>query len=258
MATGLSAQQNPLLKENFGQSAAAVRTIGRGECVVADGVLRMKDAYACFGDTSWRNYRFSFRAMAPGSADGAQAPGSEGDVHICAGFRANNRDDRYILGLKGGSFNALYLQRMGFMGTDDYLAMRPLAFRVKAGEWYRFRVEVAGDRIRIFLGDETLPRIDIRDPNANLCPRGQVTLGGSYIETMYDDLEVSQLEENALDGPMKEWQMPVSDKEKLRKTERAAYQPMQLPALEGRSILAYHERPGFLEPEPRMASWGKI
>ena len=233
MATGLSAQQNPLLKENFGQSAAAVRTIGRGECVVADGVLRMKEAYACFGDTTWRNYQFSFRAMAPGSADGAQAPGSEGDVHICAGFRANNRDDRYILGLKGGSFNALYLQRMGFMGTDDYLAMRPLAFRVKAGEWYRFRVEVAGDRIRIFLGDETLPRIDIRDPNANLCPRGQVTLGGSYIETMYDDLEVSQLEENALDGPMKEWQMPVSDKEKLRKTERAAYQPMQLPALAG-------------------------
>src|ERR1700679_1488508 len=123
LATRLSSQETPTLKNDFGQSATALLRIGRGECLVTDGVLRTKDAYACFGDTAWRNYQFSFRAMAPakGSVDGTMAPaGSEGDVHICAGFRANNRDDRYILGLKGGSFDALYLERMGFMGTDDY------------------------------------------------------------------------------------------------------------------------------------------
>jgi beta-galactosidase len=217
-ATGLWAQQKPLLTDNFGQQSPGPDRVGRGECLVSDGMLHTKEAYACFGDTAWKNYQFTFRAMAPGT----------GDVHICAGFRAANRDDRYILGLKGGSFNALYLERMGFMGTDDYLAMRPLAFAVKPGEWYRFRVEVAGDRVRIFLGDETLPRIDIRDPNTALCPAGRITLGGSYVETVFDDLQVSPLKENALDGRAREWEMPAPDKEKQRRAQRAAYRPLQL------------------------------
>ena len=104
--------------------------IGRGECKVEGEVLTTKDVYACYGDTAWRNYEFSFRAMGhendakhDNDAKDAQ-PGDlrlAGEVHICAGFRARNRDDRYVLGLKGGSFNALYLERLGYMGTDDYL-----------------------------------------------------------------------------------------------------------------------------------------
>ena len=244
LCPALHAQQKPFLKEDFGPSAPVPDKIGRGECGVSDGVLRTKDAYACFGDTAWRNYSISFRAMAPEDAPGAASQASSGpvsqaaapantEVHICAGFRANNRDDRYIVGLKGGSFNALYLERMGFMGTDDYLALRPLAFPVKRGVWYRFRVEVVGDRIRVFLGDETLPRIDVADPNASLCPNGRVTLGGSYLETVFDDLEIDPLKENALAGKIREWAAPSPDKEKQRKEERAAYQPLQLATLTG-------------------------
>ena len=235
-------------------------------------MLTTKDVYACYGDTSWRNVEFSFRAMGSGKDTAGLQPGDPqpaGEVHICAGFRAENRDDRYVLGLKGGSFNALYLERLGYMGTDDYLALRPLTFAVRPGEWYRFRVAVAGDRIRIFLNDEALPRIDIRDPNAALCPNGQITLGGSYLETSYAGLEAHEIKENALAGPAREWVMPAPDmdgapgkdrapdkdgvpardrapdkegaayKERQRQTERAAYRPVELPALTGaRTVLS--------------------
>ena len=217
LPASLSAQR---LKEGFDGATPGPERIGRGECRVLEGVLHTKEAYACFGDTAWRDYTFSFRAM-----------GVSGEVHICAGFRARNRDDRYVLGLKGGSFNALYLERLGFMGTDDYLALRPLPFPVRAGTWYRFRVEVAGDRFRVFLDDEALPRIDVRDPNARLCPNGRVTLGGSYTETVYDDLDVSPL--HTLPGRVREVEPPVTDKERQRREERAAYRPLQLPALGG-------------------------
>ena len=199
------------------------RKAGRGICELRDGVLLTKDAYGCYGDSGWRNYEFGFRAKGVDS----------GDVHICAGFRANNRDDRYIVGLKGGSFDALYLERMGYMGTDDYLALRPLGFPVRAGQWYRLRVQVAGDRMRVYLGDEALPRIDIRDPNAALCPSGPLTLGGSYRETAFDGLTVRQLGEGALQGPLKEWQPPVVDKERVRQAERAAYRPLRVESLGG-------------------------
>ncbi|HWB91627.1 MAG TPA: glycoside hydrolase family 2 TIM barrel-domain containing protein [Puia sp.] len=210
-----------LVTVGFGQLQP--RKVGRGMCEMHGGVLYSKNAYACYGDPGWRNYEFTFRAMGMDS----------GDVHICAGFRAHNRDDRYIVGLKGGSFDALYLERMGYMGTDDYLALRPLGFRVRAGRWYHFRVQVAGDRMRVFLENEKLPRIDVRDPNAALCPAGFLTLGGSYRETAFEGLAVSQIDENALRGPVKEYQPAVVDKERLRKAERAAYQPVRVASLAG-------------------------
>jgi beta-galactosidase len=226
----------------FCQGLPIAERIGRGECKVEGGVLTAKDAYACYGDTSWRDYEIRFRAMAHDHDIRGTQPGDlrlAGEVHICAGFRARNRDDRYILGLKGGSFNALYLERMGYMGTDDYLALRPLAFPVRPGEWYRFRVVVAGNRIRVFLNDEALPRIDVRDPNAALCPNGRVTLGGSYLETSYEGLTVQPVKENALEGPVREWTMPAPDKERQRQTERAAYRPLTLAALAGsRTVLS--------------------
>lgn len=186
-------------------------------------VLYSKNAYACYGDSGGRDYEFTFRAMGVDS----------GDVHICAGFRANNGDDRYIMGLKGGSFDALYLERMGYMGTDDYLALRPLDFPVRAGRWYRFRVQVAGDRIRVYLGDEKLPRIDVRDPNAALCPSGPVTLGGSYRETAFEGLRVRQLASEALQGPAKEYKPAVVDKERMRRMQRAAYRPVRVASVAG-------------------------
>src|SRR6185437_10590983 len=235
------------------QGLPIVEKIGRGECRLDGGVLTTKDMYACYGDTAWKNYEFEFRAKGIESSGAGKQPGDlqreanskpgdprqAGEVHICAGFRARNRDDRYVLGLKGGSFNALYLERLGYMGTDDYLALRPLEFAVRPGVWYRFRVLVAGDRIRIYLNDEELPRVDVRDPNTALCPNGQVTLGGSYLATSYEGLTVQEIKAGAITGPVREWTAPVTDKERERQSERAAYRPLSLPALTGaRTVLS--------------------
>lgn len=70
--------------------------VGRGECSIADGVFRSKGSYACFGNPEWKNYTMSFKARAPQEAE---------QVQIWAGFRANNRFDRYVVGIKGGLQN---------------------------------------------------------------------------------------------------------------------------------------------------------
>jgi hypothetical protein len=150
---GLMAQQP--IKVNFDRANTLVETIGRGQSQVANGVYSAKDAYAVFGDKSLQNYRMTFRARNPKPAD---------QVQIWAGFRTYNRFDRYIVGLKGGLQNDLYLSRMGYMAADELLGLAPLDFKPQVGQWYQFRIEVCGNRIRVFLNDESLPRIDVIDP----------------------------------------------------------------------------------------------
>src|SRR5699024_7451703 len=89
--------------------------VGRGDCEVKQGILKNKNAYACFGDSGWSDYQFEFDAKVPSSAK---------KVEIWAGFRASDRDDRYVVALKGGIQNDLYLARLGYMGRDDFLALR--------------------------------------------------------------------------------------------------------------------------------------
>ena len=50
---------------------------------------------------------------------------------------------------------------------------------------------VCGNRIRVFVNGEKEPYIDVVDKNANLVPSGEVTLGGGWIETEFDDLIVT-------------------------------------------------------------------
>ena len=126
-------------QSDFSDSATALKTIGRGNCTIANGVFSSKDAYGCFGKVEWKNYSLQFKARAPQWAD---------QVQIWAGFRAFNRSDRYVVGLRGGLQNTLYLSRMGYMGTDEFIGLRPLYFEPKPGTWYDIKIEVCGNRIR--------------------------------------------------------------------------------------------------------------
>jgi beta-galactosidase len=161
------AQANFNLNENFDNSNTKYEKIGRGEASIANSVLTTKDAYLCFGENSWTNYEIKFRARVPETAE---------QVQICAGFRAANRDDHYFVMLKGGIQKDLYLARLGYMGSDDFLALRQLDFQPVPGKWYDFKIDVAGNRIRVYLNNETLPRIDITDKLTALAPAGKVTL----------------------------------------------------------------------------------
>ncbi|MBD8347870.1 glycoside hydrolase family 2 [Dysgonomonas sp. HGC4] len=206
--------------ENFESSSTKLNIVGRGNCRIENGVFKSKDSYACFGNTDLKDYTVSFKARAPKDAE---------QVQIWAGFRAYNRFDRYVLGLKGGLQDDIYLSRMGYMGADELLDIRPIDFHPIPGQWYKFKIEVCGNRIRVFLNDETLPRIDVIDKNSNLAPSGSVTLGGGWIETEFDDLQITPFSSKALDGVLnKVYEVKVSPQEKEveRKKMRAAYKPV--------------------------------
>lgn len=213
-------------KETFDNPQTKFIEIGRGKCYIDNGVLKSKDSYAIFGNKELKNYTFSFKARAPKDAE---------QVQIWAGFRAHNRDDRYILGLKGGLQNDLYLSRMGYMGSDELLNIRSVDFNPVPGEWYKFKIDVCGNRIRVFLNDKSLPYIDVIDENSNLAPMGPITLGGGWIETEFDDLEISELQPNALDGinsDIYNVETTAQQKEEMRKSLRAMYEDVTVEKLE--------------------------
>jgi len=210
------------LDEKFQNSQVQYKKIGRGTSEVKNGVLTTKDAYSTFGNPEWSNYEIKFRARTPKTGD---------QVQIWSGFRAFNRNDRYIVGLKGGLQDDLYLSRMGYMGTDEFLGLAALDFHPETGNWYDFRIVVCGNRIQVFLNNETLPRIDVIDKNTKLAPMGEVILGGGWIETEYDNLSITSLPGDFFAGVRtQEYQVLVTSKEKeaKRKAERAAYHPIKV------------------------------
>lgn len=212
-------------KNDFSNPAEVLKTVGRGKCDIANGVFRSKGSYACFGRPEWKSYSMSFKARAPKGAE---------QVQIWAGFRAYNRFDRYVVGIKGGLQDDLYLMRTGYMGTDEFMGVRPLGFHPVPGEWYNLRVEVCGERIRVFVNDEKEPYIDVTDKNGSLTPQGEVTLGGGWIETEYDDLVVTPLPYDYLkDVKFAEYRKAATpqQKEAKRRKERAAYEAVKVNGL---------------------------
>lgn len=227
MCTATAAMAQTDWKNDFSNTQEKLNTVGRGECIIKNGALFSRSAYARFGQDTWKDYTMSFRARAPKDAE---------QVQIWAGFRATNRFDRYIVALKGGLLNELYLARLGHSATDQFLGVRPLDFSLQPGEWYKLKIEVCGNRIRIFLNDEKTPRMDIEDKDAACAPAGQVTLGGGWINTEFDDLEITPLAADALaDIPRQEYKVTATaaEKEAKRQQERAAYAPIKVMKLNG-------------------------
>lgn len=203
---------------------AQFEKIGRGICDLHNNTLLTKEAYAAFGKgDGWKDCEIRFKGRVPDSAK---------QVQLSAGFHAANRDDRYILMLKGGNEKFLYLARLGYMGSDDFLAIRQLDFHPTPGKWYSFRIQLAGSRIRVFINDERLPRIDITDKSSNLAPSGKVTLGGSWVANEFKDLQVNAVGDDFIPGMAAvEYAVQPLDKKILRRKQRAAYQPIEIKSL---------------------------
>ena len=225
LGLGQLSAQNGVFKENFATDGMTLKTIGRGDCHVKNGVFSSRESYALFGNPEWKNYSVTFKARAP--------KGSE-QVQIWAGFRAHNRNDRYIVGLKGGLQDDIVLARQGYMGTDEFFAVKPLGFHPIPGEWYKFKIDVVGDRIRVYINDENTPRIDVTDKNSNLAPSGQVSLGGGWLTTEFDDLEIKELPENYFQGIKRQeykYAMSPAEKEAKRQRERSQYKAIEVGTL---------------------------
>jgi beta-galactosidase len=247
--TNVYAQDNFNLNENFDNSITKYEKIGRGDASIANSVLTTKDAYLCFGENSWANYEIKFRARVPETAE---------QVQICAGFRAANRDDRYFVMLKGGIQKDLYLARLGYMGSDDFLALRQLDFQPVPGKWYDFKIEVAGNRIRVYLNNETLPRIDVIDKLTALALGGKVTLGGSWITNEFANLSIKSISAHQLSGGVHEYAVAAINKEALRKEQRKAYQPIKINNVNsGRTVVSLNGKwlfsPGYESTDDSIA-----
>ncbi|MDR1282966.1 MAG: hypothetical protein LBK99_19410 [Opitutaceae bacterium] len=167
-----------------------------------------------------RDVEIRFRCRAPEAAP---------EVQVWAGFRARDRHHRYVVGLRGGNNDHLYLARYGTAGASRFLGIAPLEFSPETGAWYTLRVNLRGKRIRIFLGDEPTPRMDVEDDEAGW-DEGAVVLGGGHLPAEYTDLEIRKPDtENSPAPPVPP--APPACKKKAKGYRHKPYRPARVDAL---------------------------
>lgn len=177
----LEQESEVMLADDFSRLDGQVwKKIGRGEVSINNGVLRVKDCFVKAGEEEWKDYEMSFSARAPEKAE---------QVQIWSGFRCHDRDNRYLLGLRGGNHDDLYLAWYSPRGKDEFLAIEPLDFHPIPGTWYDFRIVVQGSAIKVYLNDESSPRINVIHDNT-FFQGGGILLGGGWIETEFDHVRV--------------------------------------------------------------------
>ncbi len=170
----------------------------------------------------WEDAEMTFRCRAPAGTE---------EVQLWAGFRCQDRDSRYVFALRGGNDNDLYLARYAPDGKTKFLGFVPLDFKPVPGVWYRLRAVVLGKRFHIYLNDEKMPRMNVVDSDAPWT-KGSVSLGGGWLPAEFSDLQVKALtsEDRAAFLAIGDqcWTAPASDKEALRKVQRAEYAPAKI------------------------------
>ena len=176
-------------------------------------------------DQAWDDAEIRFQARAPAGTE---------QVQIWAGFRCRDRDSRYVFALRGGHDNDLYLARYAPDGGAKFLGFTPLGFRPVPGVWYHLRVVTLGNRIQIYLNDETLPRLNVVDDEA-LWTHGGVALGGGWLPTEFANLQVNTLTDDDKTAFLamgdEQWSEPEVNKDALRVQQRSAYRPATFPPL---------------------------
>ena len=218
----LKAQDSLLPKDSFSISKPQFTKIGKGLCKVQDGVLATRDAYASVGSAEWENYTISFEA---------RTPKTEEQVQIWFGFREQGRNNRYLVGFKGGFQNDIEIARMGLMGDDRFLGIRNLDFNPTLGVWYAFKIEVCKNRFRVFINNENTPRIDVIDDKGDILTKGKVVLGGAWIKNEFRNLEVTRLSDTYMDPiKIKEYSYYLTPKQKVEKRikERKQYKKVKV------------------------------
>jgi beta-galactosidase len=165
----------------------------------------------------------------------ARAPQGASEVQIWSGIKCRDRDSRYVFALRGGNNDHLYLARYGADGAAKFLGIAPLDFHPVPGHWYTLRVVTRGNRILIFLNQETTPRINVIDDDAPWT-EGGVSLGGGWLPAEFRGVKANALSAadasaiDALGGAV--WTVPKIDKSQLRAQRRSAYLPADLPPLD--------------------------
>ena len=196
--------------------------VDRGEVIWKDNSVVIQDCILQHKDSLNQPFELSFEA---------RALKGEKQVQIWAGVGMLDRDNRYMLGLRGGNNNDLFLRRRKTVGKDKLLALEPLEFEPKTGNWYKIRIVSWDGNIHVYLADEDAPRI-IELEN-QLTRGGSIYLGGGWIKTEYRNIKITKLDKNFLielkhQTKKVEFAKTVSKKEVQRKAERQSYKPLTI------------------------------
>lgn len=199
----------------------------RGSFESMNGILTIADGWAGAKAPQTGNYILEFSARAPQDAS---------QVQIWAGFRHFSRDYRYVVALRGGNNNHLYLARLGAEGYDRMLALRPLEWQPQPGIWYSLRIVCSGNAIAVYVNDFEKPLIRVEDEDAPF-RSGGISLGGSYLPAQFRDIRVTSVDDHYLDkvtcvpGYLESVSPSPQEKEGMRQRQRSAYRPFAVPAL---------------------------
>jgi hypothetical protein len=189
-----------------------------------DSVL-IEDGFAVH-DGKQNNCEFSFFARAPEGVE---------EVQIWAGIRCRDRDSRYVFAMRGGKNDDVYLARYAPDGQARFLGIAPLDFHPEPGTWYQLRAIAQGDRIRIYVNGEDLPRLNVRD-DMPLWSEGGVSLGGGWLPVQFRNVSVKSLSTAgsaaAEQDAERAWLPARTDKAQQRAMQRSAYRPMVLGAID--------------------------
>lgn len=187
--------------------------------------VSIEDGFAVH-DGKQENCEFSFSARTPEGVE---------EVQIWAGIRCRDRDSRYVFALRGGKNDDVYLARYAPDGQARFPGIAPLDFHPEPGTWYQLRLIAQGDRIRIYVNGENLPRLNVRD-DIPLWSEGGVSLGGSWLPVQFRDVSVKPLSTDGSAGAEQDaerpWLPARVDQAEQRAVERGTYRPIVLGALD--------------------------
>ena len=195
----------------------------------------------------YRDCEFSFDGRAPQDVP---------EVQIWSGTKCRDRDSRYVFALRGGNNDDLYLARYGADGAAKFLGIAPLDFHPVPGNWYTLRAVTRGNRILIFLNQETTPRINVVDDNAPWT-EGGVSLGGGWLPAEFRNVKTNAL--SAADAAAIDalgdtvWSVPKIDKEQFRIHQRNAYIPAELPSFDQPRITCSIDGSWLFLPDQELA-----
>lgn len=165
----------------------------------------------------------------------ARAPQGTPEVQIWSGIRCRDRDSRYVFALRGGNNDDVYVARYGPDGAAKFLGIAPLDFHPVPGDWYTLRAVTRGNRLMIFLNQETIPRVNVVDDEAAWA-EGGASLGGGWLPMEFRGVKSNALsvgDASAIDRLGDAiWKAPKVDKSQLRERQRQAYLPADLPPLD--------------------------
>lgn len=198
---------------------------GRGVLEQTQKTLMLKELFVASQD-SFGDCEFKLRARAH---DG------EEQVQIWVGLRFRDRDSRYVIGLRGGNNNDVYMARYAPDGGIRFLGLAALDFKPRVGTWYDLRILAKGNRFQVYLGDEKLPRLNTVDTES-LWKEGGIVLGGGWLKAEFSEVVIKPLAGDSLSAfeaaGASMWQAPEIDREALRAKQRATYKPFSIEKLQ--------------------------